>query len=245
MTKAPGSGSGPSPVAGRPEWSRPGAALLVVVVALVADAAIVLNWSTLKPGLGPLPDAVGALLDIVVVAGPLLIGALVAARLGGPGIRRALGLRVTALDLALGFFVALLARAVMELIFPTVGGLVSAFADDDRTAVLVVTIVGAVLIAPVCEELLFRGALQRALGAALARGAGPVVGGIVAVAISTVAFVLLHTVPYGGAVPPSAVLSPLLVGLGAGALVAATGRLAPGIVAHVLFNLGGVLLLLW
>lgn len=83
--------------------------------------------------------------------------------------------------------------------------------------------------------------MQRALHALLGRGVLPAV---LAVAVTTAVFVLLHAVPYGAQVPLSIVLPPLLVGIGAGALTARTGRIGGGIVAHVLLNLSGILLLL-
>ncbi|RLK47963.1 type II CAAX endopeptidase family protein [Microbacterium telephonicum] len=244
MTKAPGSGSGPSSVSAAADWARPWAALAVVAFTLVVDGALVLTWPGARANLGIGADALGALLDIVVIAGPLALGAVVAARVGGPGIRRALGLRFRAIDLALGLFVALIARAVLEIVQPTVGSLGSPFADGDQTLVLVVMALGAVLLVPVCEELLFRGALQRGLETAL-RGSGRAVSASIAVIVSTVVFVLLHVLPYGASAPIGAVLSPALVGVASGILVAVTGRLAPGILVHVFFNLGGVLLLLF
>ncbi|MBM7829204.1 membrane protease YdiL (CAAX protease family) [Microbacterium aurum] len=108
--------------------------------------------------------------------------------------------------------------------------------------------IAVVLFAPIVEELFFRGAVQRALQALLTRPARPLLpsraAAAVAIGVTTIAFVGLHAVPYGGAVPLGAVLAPLLVGVGAGVLTAATGRIAAGVVAHVLFNAAGIALLL-
>lgn len=75
--------------------------------------------------------------------------------------------------------------------------------------------------APVVEELFFRGLLQRAV----VRRAGPVAG----VAISSVLFAAAHFQP---------LQFPALAAFGVvlGVLAHRTGRLGPGIVAHVVFN---------
>jgi membrane protease YdiL (CAAX protease family) len=93
---------------------------------------------------------------------------------------------------------------------------------------LAVLAVFAVLIAPVCEELLFRGLLLRALQ----RRFSPVI----AVSVSALAFALVHPAldPAWG----SFVVIPALFGLGALAGVAAVrrGDLSVSIMLHVGFN---------
>lgn len=69
----------------------------------------------------------------------------------------------------------------------------------------------------------------------------PAPGAALAIAVSTVAFTLLHALPYGAAVPLAA---PVVIGIGAGVLTAVTGRLAAALTLHLLFNLAGVVLLL-
>lgn len=225
-------------------YVRPALALGVAALAFALTA--VLSWPGLRPPLFGVPAWASVLLDTALLLLPLLVGALVAARLGGPAIGRALGIRFAWIDLVLGALVALVARAVVELIVPTQGSLVSPFGDNgpEQNAALAVSIVGVVLLAPVVEELFFRGAVQRALSALVGDGLPRAVGAGVAIAVSTVAFVLLHSIPYGAEVPFSVVLTPLLVGVGAGVLVAVTGRISGAIVAHVLFNSAGIALLL-
>ncbi|MBD3756681.1 MAG: CPBP family intramembrane metalloprotease [Microbacterium sp.] len=204
-------------------------------------------WPGVLPGFAALPAWAATALDAVVVLAPLVAGALVAARAAGPAVARALGIRVTLIDLVLGVLVALVARAVVEIVTPTRGSLLSPFGDTDADQ-LAVSIVAVVLFAPIVEELFFRGAVQRALQALLTRPARPLLpsraAAAVAIGVTTIAFVGLHAVPDGGAVPLGAVLAPLLVGVGAGVLTAATGRIAAGVVAHVLFNAAGIALLL-
>ncbi|MDA8290541.1 MAG: CPBP family intramembrane metalloprotease [Actinomycetota bacterium] len=81
---------------------------------------------------------------------------------------------------------------------------------------------------PVVEELYFRGLLLRALGGRAA-GLGPRLGPAVSVAVVAVVFGLVHF---------EAIQLLALVGFGAvlGVLAWRTGRLGPGIVAHVTFN---------
>lgn len=82
--------------------------------------------------------------------------------------------------------------------------------------------------APLVEELFFRGLLQRSL----ARRFGP---GL-AIALSAVAFGLVHY-------QPLQLLGLVAFGVVLGVLAWRTGRLGPGIVTHVCFNLVTVILL--
>ncbi|WP_448236260.1 CPBP family glutamic-type intramembrane protease [Microbacterium paulum] len=232
----------------------PGIAAAYLVTAVLTAP----GW---RPVFSALPTWAGTLADAVVTLGPLLAAALLAARLAGPRIARALGLRVRPVDLLLGALGALVARALVEVIAPTTGSLRPALAGGtaDATAAVAAAIVALVVLAPVAEELFFRGTVQRALeqllggvsGGSSGGSSGGVSGGassrvaaVVSIVLTTVAFVVLHALPYGADVPIAVVLPPLVVGLGAGALTAVTGRIAGGVVLHVLFNLAGVLLLL-
>ena len=104
---------------------------------------------------------------------------------------------------------------------------------EGRPAMVAVVVV-AVLLAPLAEELVFRGALLRALGRRLS--VGP------AALVSAAAFALAHLVLDF----QSAVAAPALfvVGLVLAAVVQRRGRLAPAVAAHMGFNLVGVLGLL-
>lgn len=113
--------------------------------------------------------------------------------------------------------------------------------DADRIAGTVTAAAAAVLLAPIVEELFFSGALQRSVHALAGTGRG---GAALAIAVSTVAFTLLHALPYGAAVPLAALAAPVVIGIGAGVLTAVTGRLAAALTLHLLFNLAGVVLLL-
>jgi len=90
----------------------------------------------------------------------------------------------------------------------------------------VVLIVGA----PVVEELVYRGLLQRSLATRLGRG-----GALVAVSLL---FALIHF-------SPVEIPGLFLAGLVFGAGVALTGRIGPGLVAHAAFNATGLAAVLW
>lgn len=263
--KAPGSGPGPSSVSagGSPAgsasvspggsdaesnvaWARPNLGLGLVAGFYLAAGLLSLAWPRVIPGRGAWPLWVQALADIVGLLVVLAAGAFVIARVAGPRVVRALGIHFAGIDLLLGLFVALITRAVVELITPSTGGLVPVFVetDVDRVSTVVVIAVGSALLAPLVEELFFRGAMQRLVHQLALPGLGRTAAGIVAVGVTTALFVLMHALPYGAAVPTAALLPPLLMGIGAGTLVAITGRLGGALVAHVLFNTVGVVLAL-
>lgn len=229
-------------------YTRPGLALGIAAVGYLVTVA--LTWPGWRPVFGALPLWAGTLSDAVVTLGPLLAAALVAGRLAGPRVGRALGLRVRPVDLLIGALGALVARALVEVVAPTTGSLRPALGSGvDATAAIVAAVVALVVLAPLVEEMFFRGVLQRALtqvldGVVPSGGSSRPAAATVAIAVTTAAFVTLHAVPYGAAVPLGVVLSPLVVGIGAGAATVVTGRIGAGVVLHVLFNLTGVVLLL-
>ena len=67
-------------------------------------------------------------MDLVVLSAPLVVAVVLAGRLAADGIARAVGIRRwTWMDAALGLLVALVARAVTELVAPTTGALLGPF----------------------------------------------------------------------------------------------------------------------
>jgi uncharacterized protein len=189
-------------------------------------------------------SGVGAgVIDVVLVEGVLIVGALLAARLGGTaGIADAWGVRRWPwTDILAGVAAGLLLRAIVESLWPTVGGLGGPFGAPAVADVLVI-VIGSALIAPIVEEVFFRGALQRALHSAL-WGAGRAIGGAAAIVASTAAFVAMHTIGAGETVPVALVVATALTGLVCGTLTAVTGRLGAALAAHLVFNIAGILLL--
>ena len=105
------------------------------------------------------------------------------------------------------------------------------YAEDlvDRASgagVVLLLVVMVVLVAPLVEELVYRGLVQRSLATTVPPAAAVVLGGAF--------FALIHFRPveYPGL---------FLVGIVLGSCVAATGRLGMAVVAHVAFNATGLL----
>jgi uncharacterized protein len=172
-----------------------------------------------------------------------LLGApLYAARVKGNGVVEDFGLRFRWSDVPLGAAIGVASQLVLvpivslpwiRLLGKDLGDLDDSareLADKATQPVGVVLLVLIVVIgAPIVEELFFRGLLQRSL----LRRTGPVA----AIATSSVVFGVTHF---------QLLQFPALVAFGAvlGTLAYKTGRLGPGIVAHMAFNAVTVIALL-
>lgn len=95
-------------------------------------------------------------------------------------------------------------------------------ADRDRQIAIAI---GAIIIAPIMEEIIFRGFLQRALAGLIGRQ-WP------AIAITSLAFALVHI----GPADPLALPMLFVLSLGMGYALAATGRLWAPMFVHAVFN---------
>lgn len=206
------------------------AALLCVPVALVLSVLVL----SLVPGV---PGSVG------VAAGTVLLGVAAVqvarrpARQSG-GVERALGFDLPEWSDAgrmLGWSLLLLlaqAATVVALaaVVPALRGVEAentAFLRDESPLALVLIAIAAVLLAPVIEELLFRGVVLR--GLMLRVGFWP------AALVSSAFFGLFHATGTGiEAVPVIAATA--VFGLGLCVLTRRTGRLGPAIGVHALRN---------
>jgi uncharacterized protein len=101
----------------------------------------------------------------------------------------------------------------------------------------VVAGVAGVAIAPVLEELFFRGVVLVCAYTVVRRWSGRVAGGIAAAAISSALFVGAHLLVE--TVSASDVWALTLVGVVTAVLVLGTGRLAAAVVTHIVFNATG------
>jgi membrane protease YdiL (CAAX protease family) len=164
-----------------------------------------------------------------------LLGApILAARTKGNGVVSDFGLRIRPLDVPLGIVIGVASQLVLVPLVSLPWILVlgkdldqlddaarelADKATDPLGVVLLVVIV--VFGAPIVEELFFRGLLQRSLLRKM--------GAVPAVAISSFVFALTHF---------QLLQFPALWAFGAvlGTLAVRTGRLGPGIVAHMAFN---------
>jgi len=91
---------------------------------------------------------------------------------------------------------------------------------------IVIRVLGSSIVVPVLEELAFRGGLQRLIARAGAAHLGPVAAMVVAVALSSLAFGLMH----------ADILAATLAGVAYGALAAWRGRIGDAIIAHAVTN---------
>jgi membrane protease YdiL (CAAX protease family) len=213
-------------------------------------AVVVLLLSLLMSGLGlvvalelGVSDAVG--LGIAMALGylPVVGYAVISAKSWGSGdVLTDLGLRSRWVDLGWGPLIWLLAITAQILLgsvillfdLPTVSNTEGMSELSGQTAQMWVLIFAAVVMAPIVEEIVFRGLLLRALVGVMPAAA--------AILIQAVLFGLLHLNPEAGVANLGLVV--ILTGVGAvfGAAAHFLGRIAPTIIAHAIFN--GVVLTL-
>jgi hypothetical protein len=222
-----------------------GAGLLVAVVAgLALDAAFRRGWLAGTPA-QPL---------VAYLATWIPLGVAVWAVCARSGWRRSverLGLRFGVLDLFWGIAggcIARLADAVIRLQLTGSTGLVPqpvlGTPHVDGWAV-VVGIVAPVIVAPLIEELFFRGLLQRSLASAFG-GARRLGAAAPAILITSVLFALAHVVvgETSGASAIATAAGTFAFSVIVGVIASATDRIGGAIVAHVVFN-GVAVLVLW
>lgn len=99
-----------------------------------------------------------------------------------------------------------------------------------------------VALAPVAEELFFRGVIMVSVFTLLRRRFGGRVAGFVAVMVSMALFVVVHTVT--GALSADQVIAVVLLGLVCALLVMCTGRVWGAVLTHACFNASYVALAL-
>ncbi|MFE5407260.1 type II CAAX prenyl endopeptidase Rce1 family protein [Microbacterium sp. NPDC056569] len=224
-------------------WRHPWAAVAVASVGALLVAVVILWVPSMHAALVRWPPVLVALVDLLLLSAPLIGAVVVAVRVSGDRFAAAVGLRgFSWTDVVAGLGVGLVARGLVELVAPTLGGV--GWDESGAMAAAIVALAGAVLVTPLIEECFFRGLLQRALGDALG-GAGAAVAGTVAVLVSTAVFTGLHALAAGEFVPVGLLLGTAVVGLGCGVLTLLTGRLAGALIAHVVFNAIGAALLVW
>jgi len=216
---------------------------VLAFVAVVLAGRLVGDAVARAPGV---PPAVTQQVSYLVVWLPLSAALVMSCvGLGRGGTLRLLGLRLRPLDLLWGLGVAVVARALdagVNLLLTGATGLEPRpLLDGGPTgAVLVVGVLAPVVVAPLVEELYFRGLVQRTTSRALIEGVRLPRWSAVPVAVLTtsLAFAVLH-LAVGSFTP----VGQLVVGVGTflfgalvGTLVAVTGRIGGALVAHVAFN---------
>lgn len=225
-----GEGAAPVPVTSRPElgWGM-GDAAIGAGIGFFASAVVASVWAAAT---GADVESLGTLAAGQIGLWLGLLGwPVLASRIKGSGsLVEDFGLRARpwdALGLLVGVACQLVVIPLLYLLVQLVTGDLDVegpareLADRAHGAGFVVLALLVVLGAPVAEELFFRGLLLRAAERRL--------GTRWALAISSVAFAASHfqLVQFPGLA---------LVGLVFGILVVRTGRLGPGIAAHIAFN---------
>lgn len=217
-------------VQGWREWLL-AVALIALGAAVLLGTAVTVLWTS------PWAPAVGTVILWVGLAGPV-VWAFTRSRPAGL-------LRFRALDLLYGLVLGAILRTAqgwLELAtggsgafpsYPTVDGALP-------TGWLLTDGVGAALIAPVLEELFFRGVLLVALFTVLRRPLGAVAAGVIALCGTTGVFVLVHALTLTLSV--GSALSLALLGAVCAALVLLTGRTWGAVLVHVVFNVSYVVL---
>jgi hypothetical protein len=219
----------------RARYELPGLALGIAAVAWALTAAAAAT-AQLFAGWPPVALAVAL---VVLTMTPLALAVAIAGRRSGDGVGAPAGfVRGSWTDAVLGAFAGLVVRALVEIVAPTGGA--SGLARP--APALAVTLIAAVLIAPIVEEAYFRGLVQGAASDVLANRMGRRSMAVVAVAISTAAFVAMHAIV--GGLQPALLLGATLTGIACGTLAAVTGRICAPIAAHVVYNGVGALVLL-
>ena len=183
------------------------------------------------------------LLSYAVVWVPFVAAVIVACFVRGTrSLARDIGLRITFLDVFLGVGAGLLARAVAGIIeIAATGSMVGLGVTFGETVYdgwwLFGTILAPVILAPLIEELFFRGLLQRAvLGTSSARMSERLAMAL-SIVISAGLFALLHLTQAANLTGALVLgLSAFVSGLAAALIAGLTGRIGGAIVAHAVFN---------
>lgn len=237
MTEREGWATEPGPAVG---WGLRDALAVVVVAHLVlvigGSAAISIGGWT-----DPFPVSANFAAGLPFWAAALGGSWWLSGRDGGDR-RAALGLTIRPIDVPLGVVVGV---AMQLLVLPVIYWPLLRLIDSDTREVerlareladsaqgpagVVMFVVMTCVAAPLVEEVLYRGILQRGAGRDRA---------VVGVVVAAVVFGCAH-------LQALQLLGLVAFGLSSGLLVWRTGRLGPGIVAHVAFNAATVVPLLW
>lgn len=231
--------SGPTPTP-RIGWGISDAAVAFVLSLVAASVAVLpfISHSKLPKHL----EVVAAITSLVAQTGAVVAYLAVAARKGAGSLTRDFGLRVRARDglwFVAGFVLSIASGALIAPIV-SAGHLHNSSQDvvrlfqEARGVETVVFALAVLTVAPIGEELLFRGALLRGL----VRRTSPAV----AIWASALAFALVHVILDPGA--GFAVPALLLLGLISGYRALKTGELSQSILLHAGFNLLAVLQIL-
>ena len=148
-------------------------------------------------------------------------------------------LRLRPLDLLYGLVLGALLRTSQGWI-EGLGGMPAAFPTllsvegAPPAASVAMDVIAPIVVAPVVEELFFRGVVLIALYTVLRRPFGPLTAALVAALASTALFVLVHGIT--GAADVSGVIALSMLGVVCALLVLLTGRIWGAVLVHVVYN---------
>jgi uncharacterized protein len=208
---------------------------------LAATFAAIVFTRFVVDNIGISADWVVILIAYVILFGLMTLGAwLLSKALGTGSLRKDFGFRMKVDDIgwgALAFAGSFVSRL---LLVPFLSDDTDPVRDPGRTidphgAALAAFAIAALIGAPLIEELVFRGVLQRSLN--------KVVGPYIAIGAQALLFAAYHFVPNGSGY--SHLYFGLLTsfGVAAGIVAERTGRLGPGMVAHFINNSLAVLVM--
>ena len=198
-------------------------------------------------------DVFGFVVGIVTYAALVAVVVLASRRKGLRSLAADFGLRFRWIDVPLGLAAGLAAK-VFTLLLTAVAVVLTNHTpeqgnftlSDQSLWVLLNGVLIASLLAPFVEELFFRGLVLRAARhRVLRRGGSPVRAAVVAIAVSSIGFALLHLLQstdltlliiLGG--------STLALGVINSVLAITTGRIGAAVVSHVFYNGSSILLAL-
>ena len=212
-------------------------------VGVGAATALILVSVPVIAGLQFTQPHLALVLSYLAVWVPLL-GAVVACYLkGSRSLSRDFGLRFRPLDLLWGLAIGLLARVASSLLEIIGYGQMGSSAVTLEQPVYdgwwaFGVIVAPIILAPVIEELFFRGLLLRAL---IVEMTASVPAKATAILVSAAIFAALHIVEAGSGIAALVVgLSTFIVGVALATLAVLTGRLGGAVIAHITFNALGI-----
>lgn len=238
MSKTPGQQPHESVTGVRRYWGlRESFAGLAGAIVLMA---FLITW--LRSGYFPLfaiDGNLALLLSYLVVWVPLLAACLYATyRRGTRSLKRDLGLSLTLTDVLFGLSIGLLVRGLVSAIEIATTGRLSlggvTFGDVAYNGWWVfATLLAPIVLAPVVEELFFRGLVLRSVQGLVPGRFAPAM----AIFVSAILFAALH-LSQGPSLSQAMVFgfSTLILGIAAGILAVLTGRIGASIVAHATFN---------
>lgn len=223
---APAEAQRPSPI--------PMRSAVWVMVALVASLIMARLSANLMVGLG-VPSVLAFTVLTVVAYGPALCAVILVMR-AAPGRAETVGMRPRWSDLLFGpvvWIAVLVAQVVTGIALVVFGIPVQSNVEDlsenrPGWAVIAVLLVSAVVVAPVVEELVFRGVILQALSSRAPTA--------VAILLQGLAFGLIHLGPELGTGAVGLVIVLSVIGVILGVSVILLGRIWPAILAHAIFN---------